>query len=747
MADESLSRDSFPGVNPIDSPVNSQEPSSSRTAAALALVEDAICIIDWEQRIRYLNPAMAKTFGLNADVAVDQPWDQAIRTEDESQHRQLAACVLAALDGQPSHGRLRLSVPRGDATACLEARVHALATIPPEALLVVREAAEERHAAGDLESHLHNLERVGSIIAQAEELDAAMQEVLELVRTSFDADRAWLIHPCDPEAASFRVPYEATRPGFPGLAADGGRREMSAEIADILRDALAAPGPLLHPDVSRFGSETHRKYRVLSQMLLVLRPRGSPPWLLGLHDCTRTRAWSKRDSDLFFSIGERLTSALAQQTLHRRLREDIGHRQEIERALLRTLADHRRLIDAIPDAVFTLDPAGRLMRWNAAVERITGRPPERLRGRPAADLFPAGESGEITARLAECLSNGSAETETHLIASAGESLLFHWILVALLDEQGRPTGITAVGRDITQRRHTQAHLRRTAAVFEDALECFLMMDGEFRIQVANRAFLSMTGWSSEAVRDRSLFDIGWLADAAAPRHIRETLQATGHWQGELWTRGTTRAFCRISINAVYDSAGELDGYVLVSTDITELRQTQDQLRHLAHHDPLTGLANRVLFGSMLEEAIEEAEQSGERFALFYIDLDGFKQVNDQLGHQTGDRLLAAIGKRLAQVVREKRSTARLGGDEFTLLLRRIEETTAVEIVARRVLNTLGSPISLAERQIELTASIGIALFPLHGRTADALMHAADQAMYAAKSNPERRYSIAELREE
>lgn len=731
-------------VNSIDSPVSSQNLANSRADAALALVEEAVCVIDWQGSIRYLNPATARLFGLNADAAVDRPWDQVLRVGSASVQAQLATQIAAALDGRSSIDPLRLSIPIRRGPIQVTAQVHALSTSPPEALLLLRDASAvppppklQRATAC-----LKTLERIASAAAQSEDLATAMHRALDIIRTSLDADRAWLIAPCEPQATTWHVPYEATRRGFPGLAADGGATAMTPEIARILSDALAASEPLLHPDVSRYGAEVHRKYRVRSQMLLALHPQGGPPWLLGVHHCGAPRDWSPQETQLLAYMGERLTAALTQHLLQQQLRDDIRHRQDIERALLRTLADHRRLIDAIPDAVLTLDRTGRLVRWNAALEHISGRAPEALRGCPFGDLFPPEQGLEMADHVRECLTGGGTETENHLTTADGSLRLFHWIMVALLDENGDFGGVTAVGRDITQRRHTQAQLRRTAAMFEDALECFLIMDHEFRVQSANRAFLNMTGWSTEDVLHRDVFELGWLSERNAAQQIQAQLAEEGHWQGEMWTRGATRAFCRISINAVYDTYNRLDSYVLVSTDITELRQTQEQLQFLAHHDPLTGLANRVLFGAMLKQAVEEAESSGERFALFYIDMDGFKQVNDQLGHQAGDRLLAAVGKRLAQVVREKRSTARLGGDEFTLLVRRIEENAAVETVARRVLSTLSSPVGLGDREIRLTASIGIALFPDHGRTPDALMHAADQAMYAAKSSREHGYAIA-----
>lgn len=693
-----------------------------------------------------MNPAMARLFGLNPDAAVDLPWHEQLCLDDEADRTRLAGMIASALEGRTPPTVLPLAASPGNRRPARHAEVHTLPGNPPEALLLVRHssAAQSRPDPHRLETYLQHLDRFAAAMARAADFDTALDDILEVVRASFDADRAWLIFPCDPEAAEWHVPFEATHPQFPGVAARGGKNRMSPEIAEVLRDALAASGPVIHPDVARIGSATLRGFRIESQMMTVLRPRGGPPWILGLHSCRARRDWTPQESHLFNHIAERLADALTQRLLQRRLREDIRHREDIERALLRTLADHRRLMDAIPDIIFTLNPAGQLVRWNAALERICGRGADSLRGTSVTALFPENERNELAAHIRNCLGVGRAEAENELTTADGSLRLFHWILVSLLDQNGNPTGITAVGRDITLRRHTQAQLRRTAAVFEDALEGFLIMDRTLRIEAANRAFHAMTGWPPEHVVGKDLFELGWLSEKPVHRRMREQLADSGRWQGEMWTRGRTPAFCRLSINAVYDTAGQVESHVLVSTNITELRQTQEQLQYMAHYDPLTGLANRVLFGTTLEHAIEDAIRNDECFALLYIDLDGFKKINDELGHQAGDQLLAALGKRLSQVVREKRTTARLGGDEFTVILRRIEDADAIDAVARRVLKTLNEPIALGDRRVQLSASIGIALFPAHGRSADTLLNAADQAMYAAKARGDTRYAVAPM---
>ena len=172
----------------------------------------------------------------------------------------------------------------------------------------------------------------------------------------------------------------------------------------------------------------------------------------------------------------------------------------------------------------------------------------------------------------------------------------------------------------------------------------------------------------------------------------------------------------------------------VLADITEHKLSEERIKHVAHHDSLTGLPNRLLFNDRLEQAIRHAERDSREFALLYLDLDRFKPVNDTLGHAAGDELLKSVAARIRRQVRESDTVARIGGDEFTVILADIGSREDAQSVAGKIVGALAAPFKLDRRtrRIEIGASIGIAVFPKDARDADGLVKVADSAMYQAK---------------
>jgi diguanylate cyclase (GGDEF)-like protein len=183
---------------------------------------------------------------------------------------------------------------------------------------------------------------------------------------------------------------------------------------------------------------------------------------------------------------------------------------------------------------------------------------------------------------------------------------------------------------------------------------------------------------------------------------------------------------------VRNAAGEVVNYVALFSDIGALKQAEERALHLAHHDVLTGLPNRLLFAAQLAQSLQRASRQGQQIALLFIDLDRFKSVNDTLGHAAGDELLRVVAQRLRAAVRAEDTVARLGGDEFTVVLEEVAGTAAAAATARKLHDALAAPMELQGRPVTVSATIGIALFPADGSDADTLMRAADVAMYRAK---------------
>jgi diguanylate cyclase (GGDEF)-like protein/PAS domain S-box-containing protein len=280
------------------------------------------------------------------------------------------------------------------------------------------------------------------------------------------------------------------------------------------------------------------------------------------------------------------------------------------------------------------------------------------------------------------------------------------------------------------------HLWLANRVFDLTRDGVMITDSHGNIERVNPAFTRVTGYTQQEVLGRNprLLSSG----RQSPEFYRvfwRSLKETGHWHGEVWNRKKSGDIYleALSIAGVQERDGGYTHYVAILSDITQRHQHEQRLRNLATHDVLTGLPNRVLLDERLKHAISRAKRHGMHIAVMFIDLDGFKQVNDTRGHAVGDDVLKAVAERLVHSVRESDTVARLGGDEFVVILEEVGSMRQIEPVARAVLNAVGRPISLPGDAVSVTPSIGISLYPDDAANAEQLLLRADRAMYVAKN--------------
>jgi diguanylate cyclase (GGDEF)-like protein/PAS domain S-box-containing protein len=294
----------------------------------------------------------------------------------------------------------------------------------------------------------------------------------------------------------------------------------------------------------------------------------------------------------------------------------------------------------------------------------------------------------------------------------------------------------ALQKEISDRLAAEGKLRLAAQVFENSVEGITITDPDTRILAVNRAFTVVTGYSEQEVLGKTprLLQSGRQSTGFYAA-MWETLRSKGHWQGEIWNRRRNgEVFPEwLSISAVKDSSGHVSNYVGVFSDITSLKDTENRLDYLAHHDLLTGLPNRLYFNQRVMLAIDNALRHERRFALIILDLDHFKNINDSLGHDTGDAFLRVIAARLRERMRTGDTLARLGGDEFIALIENIGEAADAELVARQMLDSLAGQIAAKGHELFISASIGISVFPADGGDVHSLVKHAEAAMYKAKS--------------
>ena len=313
------------------------------------------------------------------------------------------------------------------------------------------------------------------------------------------------------------------------------------------------------------------------------------------------------------------------------------------------------------------------------------------------------------------------------------------------DADGRPLRACGIARNVTQVHVAERQHRIAAEVLNSMNEAVFVTDLEHRFVSANHAFMRMAGYSETEIIGQSI-DILQSARQSADvyQRMRDDYLNHGYWRGELWQRRKSgeEFLCWLEISTVRDSLGQRTHFVSVMSDITERKRNEQDLRYLANYDTLTGLPNRSLLIERLVAAIDRARRSDTRVAVLFLDLDHFKHVNDSMGHSSGDLVLRAVGERLRGCLGDSDIVARLGGDEFTLLIEGLRDIAGAEMVAQRVIAALSSPLDIeGARELVVTTSIGVSVFPDHARGPMSLLKFADTAMYQAKEQGRNTYAV------
>jgi len=310
------------------------------------------------------------------------------------------------------------------------------------------------------------------------------------------------------------------------------------------------------------------------------------------------------------------------------------------------------------------------------------------------------------------------------------------------DENGKVIGLFVMAEDITERKQHEESSKLATLMYENASEGMMVTDADGRILSVNPAFSQVSGYAPEEV-------IGHLAYELTSSHqdirfysrMRQTISHTGYWEGEIWHQHKNGDHYLVSLrfNTVFDDKGDALRHVALFTDITQKKASEEAIWKQANFDALTGLPNRRMFNDRLRLEMKKAARDHLPMALIFIDLDGFKAVNDTLGHDFGDILLKQVAERLHQCVRNTDTVARLGGDEFTVILSELKDSGDVVRIVQEILHGLARPFQLKHEVAHISGSIGISLFPDDGHEAEQLIKNADQAMYLCKQQGRNRF--------
>ena len=405
------------------------------------------------------------------------------------------------------------------------------------------------------------------------------------------------------------------------------------------------------------------------------------------------------------------------------------------------------LIDVIPDAIISIDRHGHIAKVNSQACQLFGYSEAEFKKITIEAIIPPRFRAAHKGYRAKYFNTPTAvpmKQRTPLLAlTKSNHEVPVEISLSFMQQEGNSIAIATI-RDISDRIEADNKNRQTAAVFDNTDEGIVIADANKNVLAINKAFTSITGYDLEDVQDRpSLAHFQRENSEEVFAQLQQSLRDHGKWRGELWGRrkSTERYAAWFNISEVKDQTGTVINYIAAFSDISPIKETQEWLTHLAHHDELTQLPNRNYFTENLQQALASAKRHGRRVALLFLDLDRFKIINDTLGHASGDKLLQLVAERLKRSVRLEDTVSRIGGDEFTVILREINHSDDVARVANKIIQQLSLPIVINSREVVTSTSVGISLFPDDADNAENLIKAADSAMYQAKERGRNNYQF------
>ena len=397
-----------------------------------------------------------------------------------------------------------------------------------------------------------------------------------------------------------------------------------------------------------------------------------------------------------------------------------------------------------PDCININDAQGVLIQINpAGLEMIEADSLEQVVGKPFLDFVALEYRSDYALLHQQVLAGKTMQMRYEVVGLKGR---FRWMETHSVPMQVHGESVLlAVTRDITERKLTEEKIQLAASVFSNSREGILITSAEGTIVDVNDAFTQITGYSREDALGRNpsmlssdkqgkvVYDAMW-----------HSLINTGHWFGELWNRHKNGELYaeNLSISAVRDAKGVICNYVGLFSDITPTKMYAQQLEHIAHFDALTSLPNRVLLAERLQVAMAQAKRQGQQLAVAFLDLDGFKTINDNQGHEAGDQLLVALSSCMKLTLRKGDTLARWGGDEFVAVLVDLTDANDCQPLLNRLLVAAAQPVLYGGHQLQVSASLGVTFYPQSDNIdPDQLLRQADQSMYQAKLAGKNRYHI------
>ena len=414
---------------------------------------------------------------------------------------------------------------------------------------------------------------------------------------------------------------------------------------------------------------------------------------------------------------------------------DVTNRKLAEQQLETNLYYTRSLIEASLDLMVTLSVEGKIISANKATEQMTGLTRAQLVGSDFS-LYIV-ETEKLLAVHQKALIHGFVvEYPLTIRQVSGAVVEVLYNASPYRNQSGAIEGLLGVARNVTERNKTEEKLRLAASVFDHAWEGILITTTDGTIVNVNEAFTRITSYSRDEVLGQNphILSSGRQGNDFYAE-LWNSLSEKGHWYGEVWNRRMNGEVYAVmeTISVVRDAQGKASHYIAMISDITLLKEHQSELEHIAHYDALTSLPNRVLLADRLRQGMLQTKRQKHALAVVFIDLDGFKAINDNYGHKAGDQLLIAAAEHMQQVLREGDTLARIGGDEFVAVLLDQPTTAGCVPLLNRLLAAAARPVLFGKLNLQVSASLGITFYPQEEVIdAEQLLRQADQSMYQAK---------------
>ncbi|HQL01608.1 MAG TPA: PAS domain S-box protein, partial [Smithellaceae bacterium] len=430
---------------------------------------------------------------------------------------------------------------------------------------------------------------------------------------------------------------------------------------------------------------------------------------------------------------------------------DITERKQMETTILQSEEKYRTILENIEDGYAEMDLKGNLLFFNESLCRMQGYSREELVGLNYRRLMDEENAAKMLAFYNKVYTTGESgkEVQYEIITKDGARKFIESFITPIKNDAGRIISFRGILRDRTRLKQAEEALRqseeRYRSILEETDNAYFEVDLAGNYTFVNDAVCHLMGYTKEELIGQTFRKQVDEEDTKILYDAFGRIYTTGEPVRGIFYKyarkdGSTH-YAEIAGLPLCNPQGAIIGFRGIGRDITEHKKSEERIQYLATHDGLTGLPNRVLFSQLLNHAVQSAKRYQRIFAVFFIDLDRFKMINDTLGHDAGDQLLREIAVRFKQTLRAVDTVARLGGDEFVVLIEEIEDLSYVAAVARKILSAVMRSMTIMDKECRVTASIGVSIYPKDGEDEQSLMKNADIAMYFAKEEGKNNYKL------